>query len=270
MQIEYYKEHDEEGNPIEDKENWKNVVIDMSKIAVKKFSDIKDMPFSSIRDFFIFNDGLEGYLNAYSELPYFSYCFFKKNKFYPNMYRFEDFNVNIFIKNLFKYFDVPINSYAKVSYQGNEKSKLTSMIICFTPTFYMYVDGADKGIFYYDPEYEKNKNSLFYIILGLLKKVKKPKVSKNKIFIIYQGAHGFDKIGFDVKKIDVNLSENYNDGFEEVAGKITDGLNDKNKTNLVILSGEPGVGKCVSANTKITIRNKKTGKIEEINIVDLM
>jgi SpoVK/Ycf46/Vps4 family AAA+-type ATPase len=107
----------------------------------------------------------------------------------------------------------------------------------------MYVDGDDKGIIYYDPKDEKDKDSLFYTLLGLLKPYKKPKVTKNKIYIVYNTPHGFDKIGFDVKKIDVDINENYNNNFLEMSEQIIEGLNSRNKTNLVILSGDPGTGK---------------------------
>ena len=84
---------------------------------------------------------------------------------------------------------------------------------------------------------------MLYDILALLRGIRKPKVSKNKIYIVYKNQHGFDKIGFDVKKINVDLNENYNDEFEEISEKIIEGLNSKDKTNLVILQGEAGTGK---------------------------
>jgi ATP-dependent Clp protease ATP-binding subunit ClpC len=37
-----------------------------------------------------------------------------------------------------------------------------------------------------------------------------------------------------------------------------------------ILIGNSGVGKCISKKTNITLRNKKTGKIEKINISDVI
>jgi SpoVK/Ycf46/Vps4 family AAA+-type ATPase len=61
--------------------------------------------------------------------------------------------------------------------------------------------------------------------------------------VVYQSQAGFEKTGFDVKKINVNLEENYNNDFPEISKEIINGLNDKKKTNLVILSGPPGTGK---------------------------
>jgi hypothetical protein len=51
------------------------------------------------------------------------------------------------------------------------------------------------------------------------------------------------------------------------------------RANLTLVLGENldlggsghrnGVGKCVSADTEITVRNKKTGKVEKVAIVEL-
>ena len=47
----------------------------------------------------------------------------------------------------------------------------------------------------------------------------------------------------DVKKIDINIEENYNDDFKAISQKIIDSLNDKKKTGLYILNGDTGTGK---------------------------
>lgn len=49
---------------------------------------------------------------------------------------------------------------------------------------------------------------------------------------------------------------------------ITDDV-DIEKSN-VIMVGPTGTGKCVTGNTKVTIRNKKTGEIENISISDFI
>lgn len=270
MQVENYEEYDDEGNPIEFAEDWKPVAIDISKVRAKKFSEVKELPFADVNDFVKMDDGNEGYFSSHSELNYYSYKYQLLNKFHPHAYRFDKFNTSLFVKDLFKHNIVPDNCYLKNTYQGNDEPKITSFIIAFTPKLLLYIDGADQGILYYDIKDEKDENSVFNTILGLLKTYKRSKVAKNKIFIVHRNSHGFEKTGFNISKLKVNLAENYNDDFPEMAEKIITGLNSKLKTNLVILSGEPGTGKCVSANTKITIRNKKTGKIEEINIADLM
>lgn len=243
MQLETYDKYDDEGNPIEGEQDWKGVAVDISKIPTKKFSDNIEFPFGDIHKLFVLNDGMDGYFNSYNELSYFAYAYYKGYGKYPHVYRFDQFNANLFVKNLFKHFNVPTNSYVKISYQGSKEARISSILICMAPALYIYIDGEDKGAIFYDSTHEHDSASELYNILGLLKGVKRPSVAKNKIFIVYRGMHGFDKIGFNVNKLNVNLEENYNDDFPDMSEKIIEGLNSKNKTNLVILSGEPGTGK---------------------------
>lgn len=243
MQLENYEEYDEQGNLIDNEEDWKPVALDISKIHPKKFSEVADIPFANINDYVKMENGQEGYFNTYSELNYYTYRYQIVNQFHPNVYRFDQFNMNLFIRDLFKYNIVPENSYIKNTYQGSDTARLTSFIIAFSKKLLLYVDGVDKGILYYDITEEHDKDSFFNLLLALLKTYKRPKVAKNKIFIVHRNSHGFEKTGFTVSKLKVDLTENYNDDFPEMSEKIIEGLNSKLKTNLVILSGEPGTGK---------------------------
>lgn len=71
------------------------------------------------------------------------------------------------------------------------------------------------------------------------------------------------------KKFKINdLDIHYGDGFKE----FSEGLFKKLKTDtkgLVLLHGDPGTGKCVDGSTIVTLRNKKTGVIENISIENL-
>jgi hypothetical protein len=270
MQLEKYDDYDDDGNIIEEKENWKDIALDIAKIPTLKFKDVKEIPFAEIHNKIIPIDSQAAYVDAYSELSFYMYCYQRYNKFNPYTYRFDKFNVTVFVKNLFKRYNIPTTAYVKTSYQDNNEASITSMIIGFSDTLWMYIDGPDKGILYYDPKDEQNPKSSLYLILGLLKNVKRPKVAKNKIYIVHKNSHGFEKTGFNISKRKIDLNENYNNDFPEISEKIIEGLNDKKKTYLVILSGEYGTGKCVIGKTKITVRNKHTGIIEEIEIADLM
>lgn len=259
MEIEnYYKfrpvfgegdEGDDEENIEENKkakQDWKDLVIDICKVPTKKFSELNDIdiPFNyDIINFLQTKDGYEGYLSTYSQMEYFTYRYQQLNGFHPNIFRIEEVEFNLFIHHLFKHFNVPTNCFSKSMFQGEFESKMTNFAICFSKTLLLFVDEINKAVLYYDPKDEKNESSLLYTLLGLLKSFKKPEISKNKIFIVYRSSHGFDKIGFTVKKVNINIKENYNDDFQEVSEKIIKGLNDKDKTHLVILHGVPGVGK---------------------------
>lgn len=191
-------------------------------------------------------DGVEGYLGAYSDLEYFSYRYRKLHGIYPDAFRLKNINSLKFVKDLINTELVLINSYYKTYSEENEEIGLDSFVLCiknYDGTYiYLYLD-FDEAYILYNKKNENDDKSSFHLLLSILNNYVEPTVTKNKIYIVYQTNDGFQKTGFDIKKINVDLEENYNDGFIDVSKEIINGLNNKNKTNLVILSGEPGTGK---------------------------
>jgi hypothetical protein len=243
MNLDYYPDVTDEDDVNETDVLWKDIAIDISKIPTLKFKDVKDLSFQCVKDMVSYDSAEDAHLCAYAELNFFQYKYYKLNNIYPNAYRFEQFRVDRFVSDLFKYYKIPGHAYVKNTYQDDTKCTVSSILIGFSKTLYLYVDGENKGIIFYSKYEESDKSSLLYTLLGLLKNVKPAKVVKNKIYIIYKNQYGFQKVGFNIKKIKVDLDENYNDDFIEVSDKIITGLNDRKKTHLVILSGESGVGK---------------------------
>jgi len=194
-----------------------------------------------------FSDGFEGYLGAYSELEFLAYRYQRIHHLYPDLLRVQYVNTEKFLIELFKYVDVPDTAYYKSIEEKRGEVLLNSIIFSFDTgidnvQLYVYLDN-DEAVFFYNKSLEEDQENIFNTLISLIKGCVTPGISKNKIFVVYQSQHGFEKTGFDVKKINVDLKENYNDGFEEVSEEIILGLNDKKKSNLVILSGEPGTGK---------------------------
>lgn len=243
MQIERIEDYDEKGDMIIKKEIWKGVATDITKFPTKKFSEVKNIPFIDICDIIKAQNAHEGHLISYSAVDFYAYKYHCINNKYPFVYRFEEYNLDKFITDLFKHTSVPYYSYNKTVYQNTTTLKITSIFIGFEKDLLLYIDSSSAGIIYYSSEQEHNKSSFFHTLMSLLKSYRKPLISKNKINIVYRTSHGFDKKGFNVNKININIEENYNDDFLDMSNKIITGLNDKNKTNLVILSGEPGTGK---------------------------
>jgi len=243
----YNRDHDLfEEEDFYQKITMKNIFID-SKIKKLKFSkdNFDKLEFGEIKDLMNIQDGQEGYLGAYSELEFFAYRYLKINKFYPDLFRLMHIRTDQFLINLFKY-NIPHKSYYKSYEDEYGNISLNTVVISFNVDgkndLYLYLD-SDEAIFLYNKEYEKDPNSMLHTLVGLIKNYAESKNTRNKIYVVYQTSHGFDKKSFSIKKINVNLEENYNDGFPEVSKEIIEGLNDKKKTNLVILSGDPGVGK---------------------------
>ena len=243
----YNRDHDLfEEEDFYQKITMKNIFID-SKIKKLKFSkdNFDKLEFGEIKDLMNIQDGYEGYLGAYSELEFFAYRYLKINNFYPDLFRIMHIRTDKFLINLFKY-KIPHDSYYKSYEDEHGNISINTIVISFNVNgkndLYLYLD-SDEAIFLYNKEYEKDTNSMLHTLIGLVKNCSEPKIVKNKIYVVYQTSHGLDKQGFSIKKININLDENYNDGFLETSREIIEGLNDKKKTNLVILSGEPGVGK---------------------------
>jgi len=229
----------------ENEKNMKNIFFENIK-REKWSADIAEkLEFGNVNGFMKMEDGFEGYLGSYSEMEFFAYQFQKENGFHPDIITIRHFKPEKFIENLFKYCSIPRNAYYKAYQDERGKIKINSMLVAFNTgrddQLYMYLD-SDEAVFYYN-QIDETQDSTFKLLISLLKGYIEPKVTKNKIYVVYQSQNGFEKTGFDVKKINVDLETNYNEGFDEVSKKIVDGLNDKNKTNLVILQGAPGTGK---------------------------
>jgi hypothetical protein len=106
----------------------------------------------------------------------------------------------------------------------------------------LYFDGHSSSLLY-PSEYLEDKESPLYVLLGIIRNYRLPLVVKNKIYVVYRSSNGFQKKPFDVKKRNINIQDNYNEDFPMVSEEIIHKLNDKKKTGLVILHGEPGTGK---------------------------
>jgi len=230
------------------KTSMKNIFIN-SKIKKLKFSKeiVEKIRFGPVDQLMEIKGGFEGYLGAYSELEFYAYRYQQIHKSYPDMLRIQYLNSEKFLIELFKYTNPPDNSHYKSIEEKRGEIQLNSIIFSFETEIegvylYMYMDN-DEAVFFYDRSLERDKENIFNTLIALVKGCVTPAITKNKIFVVYQSQQGFEKTGFDVKKIKVDLNENYNDGFSEISDEIITGLNDKKKSNLVILSGDPGTGK---------------------------
>lgn len=228
---------------IEDKTKKSTYTLDFNKIKALKFSEVKDLTFDSIYDFAASESDYQAMCHAYTDSGFYTYKYILINKILPTTFYFQNIDIEKFIKNLFKYNDISESAYVKSSEQTYKNPSLTKFIICFKKDLYIHFTSEESGTIYYNKKDEEDKDSMLYKVLGLLKTCRKTSIEKNKIWVVYHDKGGFDKMAFDIKRIEVNLEENYNDGFVEVSQKIINGLNTKKKTHLVILHGVIGSGK---------------------------
>jgi len=254
-EIEYEMEYDtpmltQSNNYLNKKKklSMKNVFIDSSIKKIKFCKEtVENLKFASITKFLKFENSRDAYLMSYSDMNFYTYCFFKMHGFYPDIIRIEHTQTDKFISELFKYAKIPLDCYHKSFYYNRGNVNIINGIFGidvkgYDDNLYFYVDN-DEIVILFNKKYEKDIESPFHLLIGLAKGCIEPKLSKNKIYVVYQSRDGFEKTGFNVKKINVNLDENYNNDFPKIAEEIIKGLNDKNKSNLVILNGLPGTGK---------------------------
>lgn len=112
----------------------------------------------------------------------------------------------------------------------------------------------------------------YNIFLDIFRKCKVEEKESINIGMVCMENGSYYVKDFDIRNniIDLELLDlHYGEGFETFNNNLVDRLLNRNK-GLTLLHGEPGTGKCVVGDTKIKIRNKKTGEISEINIEDLM
>jgi len=223
--------------------------INLNNVKKLKFDDVEFNihDFGDVKKYFTEITSHEAYFSSYSPIDYIAYKYNKINKQLPNIFKIEDVNALNFINTLILKYNFPLSSYYRILLQTDNTSYskigITPTIITLSEDLVLYVENKSSLVLFYNYSHEYNKNSYLYKILGLLKNFRNPKTPKNKIYVVYKTQEGFGKTGFDVKKIKVNLEENYNDDFLEISNKIIKGLNNKKESHLVLLSSSPGYGK---------------------------
>ena len=119
------------------------------------------------------------------------------------------------------------------------------------------------------PDSKKHNINIEKNIFEIFNKSVVNEISKNSIGLIsvdngnlYVREFSIDK---KVKIPDMDLY--YGEGFADFSKKLIKRLTYDDK-GLVLFHGLPGTGKCVDGSTIVTLRNKKTKKIEQISIED--
>lgn len=245
IKYDFEEDENEDVEPDNDYIQHFSKIINFRKIKAIKFSDsiIKEkFQFKSVKDFYNFKNVNEAAFEADYSLHYLLYKYTQKYKIIPKylIIRKEIIGEKFFDK-FYENVRIPKECYNFNHTYDDRNIKLDHFIILIEKII-LYFDGYDSYLIYPE-EFLKDKKSSLYILLGIIKAYKNPQIIKNKIYVVFQTQHGLEKKSFNVKKRKINLQENYNDGFEKISEEIILKLNDKKKTGLVILHGEPGTGK---------------------------
>lgn len=198
----------------------------------------------SVKDIFNFNDTPTAHFEADYTLAYYIYRYTQIYGVVPRyICVYDDLLPKSFYKKFIKEVNLPYDSYTFDYRIGSNYNSLGNYILHLKDLF-LYFDGSTAYIIF--PEnFLYEKDNVLQVLMGLMKNYKTPKLQKNKMYVIYRSDEGLKKKSFPInkKRLNIDLNENYNDGFTEVSKEIVDKLNDEKKTGLVILHGSPGTGK---------------------------
>lgn len=233
----------------EDSESAENRIfsrmINFRKIKAISFEEAIEsskIRFTPWKEVYEFADTAEAAFEGDYSLSYVLYKFQKLYKTIPKFLCISDELIKEdFFDKFYEKMNIPYNSIDFNHTYDNSGVEINRFFISMERMIFFY-DGQSSYIIY-SPELLQDQNSSLYDFFGIIKKYRVSKVNKNKIFIVYRTQYGFQKKAFNVKKRNIEITENYNDDFTEVSNDIIAKLNDLNKTGLVILHGEPGTGK---------------------------
>lgn len=223
-------------------------ILNFKGVNKKKIQDVNNSIFNwpdINKEFFQTVDSHEAYFRSRFEWDAVEYFYTKSNNKIPLIYRIDKNRYDkSFITDLFTFLNPPSRSFRVVENFTDKDLTLNEFTIAFEKDLILQYDTEDLS-FYLDPDkhLEPNEKNPFFILIQMVAGYKKKASERNKIHVVYRGDYGFDKIGFDVKKVNIDLESNYNDDFKDVAESIIKNLNNKDKTGLYILSGIHGSGK---------------------------
>jgi len=90
---------------------------------------------------------------------------------------------------------------------------------------------------------------------------------KKVFFTIGVDSYGFKLMEQEINFTETDISFHYGKDFLPVHEEILNNLTTKFH-GLFLFHGDPGTGKCVVGDTFVTLRNKTTGEIQEVSIID--
>jgi len=96
-------------------------------------------------------------------------------------------------------------------------------------------------------------------VVKLLEQARKKKKHKQKFYMVStgKGEGGLEFKKFDIKKLELNIEENYNDDFYPVHNTISDFLKKEDTNGLVLLHGKYGTGKTTYIRYLMSSINKR-------------
>ncbi len=175
---------------------------------------------------------------------------------------FGNINIELFIKNLEKIHHIDSTDYI-IKEEFSKRKKVDEIdynsctyLIKLKEKLLLYITNY-KIVFYYatSTNFDDIKE-----VISLVKQSKKEKKHKRKFYMISANSHsefGLEFRKFNIKKQEIDLTENYNDDFVEVDETIRNFLNKDKLNGLVLLHGKYGTGKTSYIRNLMSTVNKR-------------
>lgn len=168
--------------------------------------------------------------------------FYNKYKEIPFIKTFNNISINKIYKNWNSKYK---KEYFTQTYKKNKKQVLGISIFIIKDGIIGFISKEFPNINKVQILHKSSfsEDSIKPYVNDVLSFIKKEKNNKSKIEVLFQDGNYSDFKSFDIKSIDLSVSENYNDDFLPIHNIIVQKLSDKNANGLVILYGTPGTGK---------------------------
>ena len=191
-------------------------------------------------------------------------------KFYMHLYNelchtysvFTTINPETFMKSLIIKYNLTDENYILKDEQSKNKKigevdfSSSSYFLRLKEHILMEVQSY-KVVFWYGKEIAFSE---IQDVLELVKEAKKKKKHKRKFYMIAsttRSEYGFEFRKFNIKNIESNVDENYNDDFKKVHETIHSFLKSDTKNGLVLLHGKYGTGKTTYIRSLMSTINKR-------------
>lgn len=240
----------------EEGEIWNEKILRMESAEEGGTNTIEG---KSLAAYLPYSNDVKWYVNFYEFFPQVVFDFYYEG----SMYTIDIDRVDKWLEASKLCVKKMINKTCYDMKRGNFDMEELSNLYILTDRVYMRIQ-EDKLILIAPNE----SNATYKKVYDFLKKSFRRIKMDKEFFILNVKNNHFVLKSINVKAVDIDLKKNYNDDFIDFNKDLVKDL-ESDKSGIILLHGEPGTGKCVIKDTKITVRNKKTGKIKEINISDL-
>lgn len=171
-----------------------------------------------------------------------------RNQF-PDLLIFGQFDINKFVKYIHKNYKINFaNEINEVSIQNEKQFNDPNFAILSNGIVIRFLNIDYRG-YKANIYYSKSSSKHLDFIADITKNQHRfnlieEKIKKNNVSLLIETRNGFSVEEFDVNQENkCDIDKHYNDDFKEVHDLVVKSLNEKERTGIVLMHGDPGTGK---------------------------